>query len=224
MEIVWYGHSCFRVNERGKAAVVCDPYDHEVVGYNQLRLRAEIVTVSHNSPGHDCVKSVKGNPYLISGPGEYEVGGVFITGLSTTHRGKKSSENNSNGESILENTLYLIDYGGITIMHLGDMVQVPTQAEVESLGPVNIALVPVGDGSSLNASKAAEVISLFEPNIVIPMHYATADSKLKLDPISKFLKEMGLSEVETQESYKVSSFSDLPEDTQVVFLDYMLKS
>jgi L-ascorbate metabolism protein UlaG (beta-lactamase superfamily) len=103
------------------------------------------------------------------------------------------------------------------------MEHVPTQTEVESLGPVNIALVPVGDGSSLNASKAAEVISLLEPNIVIPMHYATAHAKLKLDPISKFLKEMGLSEIETQESFKVNSDKDFPEDMQVVILDYMSK-
>jgi L-ascorbate metabolism protein UlaG (beta-lactamase superfamily) len=224
MEIVWYGHSCFRINERGKAAVVCDPYDHEVVGYTPLRLRAEITTVSHDSAGHNCVKCVKGNSYLINGPGEYEIGGVFITGLSTTRRVKKSAENSGNNGAEVDNTLYMIDYGGITIAHLGDMVQVPTQAEVESLGPVNIALVPVGDGNSLNASKAAEVISLLEPNIVIPMHYATTDSKVKLDPISKFLKEMGLSEIETQESFKVNSVTDLPEDTQVVILDYSIKS
>lgn len=225
MEIVWYGHSCFRINERGKAAVVCDPYDHEVVGYAPLRLKAEIVTVSHDSPGHNCVKNVKGNPYQINGPGEFEIGGVFITGLSTSHRGRKNNESNENNENnaLVANTLYLIDYGGLTIAHLGDMEHVPTQTEVESLGPVNIALVPVGDGSSLNASKAAEVISLLEPNIVIPMHYATAHAKLKLDPISKFLKEMGLSEVGTQESYKVASDKDLPEDTQVVVLDYISK-
>lgn len=224
MEIVWYGHSCFRITERGKASVVCDPYDYEVIGYSQLRLKAEITTVSHDSPGHNCTKCVKGNPYLITGPGEYEIGGVFITGLSTTRQIKKNSNGNGSSEASIDNTLYLIDYGGITIAHLGDMAQVPTQAEVESLGPVNIALVPVGDGNSLNASKAAEVISLLEPNVVIPMHYATADSKVKIDSISKFLKEMGLSEVETQDSYKASSVTDLPEDTQVVILDYSIKS
>ena len=222
MEIVWYGHSCFRINERGKAAVVCDPYDHEVVGYSPLRLKAEIVTVSHDFPGHNCTKCVKGNPYLINGPGEYEIGGVFITGLSTVvRRSKKNNEEkNGNNGTEIDNTLYLIDYGGITIAHLGDMVQVPTQAEVESLGPVNIALVPVGDGSSLNASKAAEVISLLEPNIVIPMHYATPDTTIKLDPIGKFLKEIGLSSVETIPSLKVTSPAALPEEMQVVVLDY----
>ena len=85
---------------------------------------------------------------------------------------------------------------------------------------MHIALVPVGGYASLNASKASEAISLFEPNIVIPMHYATPASKIKYDPIAKFLKEMGLSSVETVPAYKVTSIDTLPEETQVVVLDY----
>ncbi len=213
MEITWYGHSCFKLSDRGQATVVCDPYDHEQVGYSPLKLKADIVTVSHESPSHSYLKAVKGDPYVISGPGEYEIGGVFITGLRTNHRKKKD-------QLLPPNTLYLIDYSGINIVHLGDMVQVPTQTEVEDLGPVHIALVPVGGVSSLNASQASEAISLFEPNIVIPMHYATPASKIKSEPIAKFLKEMGLSTIETVPSYKVTSVDTLPEETQVVVLDY----
>ena len=138
---------------------------------------------------------------------------MFITRLLTNHRKKKD-------QLLPPNTLYLIDYSGINIVHLGDMVQVPTQTEVEDLGPVHIALVPVGGVSSLNASQASEAISLFEPNIVIPMHYATPASKIKSEPIAKFLKEMGLSTIETVPSYKVTSVDTLPEETQVVVLDY----
>jgi len=97
---------------------------------------------------------------------------------------------------------------------------VPSQAEVESLGPVHIALVPVGGNGGLNAAHAVDAISLFEPNIVIPMHYATPASKLKMEPISKFLKEMGLSTVETIPSLKITSPANLPEEMQVVVLDY----
>jgi L-ascorbate metabolism protein UlaG (beta-lactamase superfamily) len=213
MEITWYGHSCFRITERGQTAVVCDPYDSQTVGYQPLKLKADIVTISHESPSHSFVKAVKSDPYIINGPGEYEIGGVFITGLRTDQHKKRE-----NGQPV--NTLYLIDFGGMNIVHLGDMLQVPSQAEVESLGPVHIALVPVGDAGSLNAAKASEVISLFEPNIVIPMHYQTPATNLKLDPIGKFLKEMGLSTVETLPSLKVASVAALPEETQVIVLDY----
>jgi L-ascorbate metabolism protein UlaG (beta-lactamase superfamily) len=215
MEITWYGHSCFRLMERGMAAVVCDPYDYRTVGYDSLKLKADIVTVSNDTPEHNYISAVKSEPRLITGPGEFEIGGVFITGVQTNGAAKRA-------EGELRNTLYVFDYNGLTIAHLGQINRVPSQSEVEALGPVNVALVPVGDGDSLSAAKAAEVINLIEPNIVIPMHYATADTQVKLDPLNKFLKEMGISEVEKVPSLslKVTSASSLPEDTRVVVLEY----
>ena len=115
--------------------------------------------------------------------------------------------------------MYVFDYDGITVAHLGDLQDVPTQSEVEALGTVNVLLVPVGGGSGLNAAKAAEVVSLIEPNLVIPMHYSTADTKLKLDSLGKFLKEMGLGKLDAQPSLKVTR-SGLPDETKVVVLDY----
>jgi L-ascorbate metabolism protein UlaG (beta-lactamase superfamily) len=213
MEIFWYGHSCFRLMERGLATVVCDPFDSRVVGYEPLKLKSDVVTVSIDTPEHNFISAVKGEPHLITGPGEFEIGGVFITGVQTNGLSK-------NSEPELRNTLYVFDYNGITVAHLGEINRVPTQAEVEALGPVKVALVPVGDGDSLNAAKAAEVINLIEPNIVIPMHYASAASMVKLDVLTKFLKEMGISEVETVPSLKLTSASSLPEETRVVVLEY----
>jgi L-ascorbate metabolism protein UlaG (beta-lactamase superfamily) len=212
MEITWYGHSCFRLTERSMATVVTDPFDNASIGYDPLKLKADIVTVSHEASGHNNTKAVKGNSHVITGPGEFEIGGVFITGVQTNGTSKKDSEE-------LRNTLYVFDYEGITIAHLGDLKRVPTQAEVEALGSVNVALVPVGGGGGLNAAKAAEVISLLEPNIVIPMHYATKDAKLELDSLDKFLKEMGLSASQPEASLKVIR-SGLPEETHVVVLEY----
>jgi len=212
MEIFWYGHSCFRLGERGKASVVTDPFDSTIAGYTPLKLKSEIVTVSCDDPVHNYVKAVKGDPFLITGPGEYEIGGVFITGVQTTPHKKEYSG--------LRNTLYLIEFGSITVAHLGKLDQVPSQSDIESLGTVNIALVPVGDGNGLNASKAAEVISMLEPNIVIPMQYDTPHSTLDLDPLSKFLKEMGITQLETMESYKVTSTTAFAEEeTHVIALD-----
>lgn len=213
MEITWYGHSCFRLMERGLATVVTDPFDHNVVGYEPLKLKADIVTVSHNAPGHNFVSAVKGVSHVINGPGEYEIGGVFINGVQTDGHGKK------NGDKP-RNTLYVFDYNGLTIAHLGDLRQVPPQAEIEALGTVHIALVPVGSGGALNAAKAAEIVSLLEPNIVIPMHYATPAAKVELDSLSKFLKEMGLGESPHQPSFSVKRLSDLPDETRLVVLDY----
>jgi len=212
MEINWHGLSCFRLTDRGMASVVTDPYDHNVAGFEPLKLRGEIVTVSHDAPGHNFVSTVKGRNRVITGPGEFEIGGVFITGVQTNHRTKSSPEE-------LRNTLYVFDYDGITIAHLGDIQKVPNQTEVENLGGVNVALVPVGGGGSLNAAKAAEIVSLLEPGIVIPMHYQLPESNLDLSPISRFLKEMGVGEIEPVPSLKVTRTS-VPAESRVVVLEH----
>jgi L-ascorbate metabolism protein UlaG (beta-lactamase superfamily) len=212
MEITWYGHSCFRLAERGMATVVCDPFDSDTVGYAPLKIRADIVTSSHDAPGHNYFNAVKGYSHAITGPGEFEIGSVFITGVQMDGQGKKTAEQP-------RNTLYVFDYMGITVVHLGDMRSVPPQNEIEALGTVHIVLVPVGGEGSLNAAKAAEIVSLLEPNIVIPMHYLTPAAKVPLDRLDKFLKEMGLHEAETVPSLKVTK-SNLPDETKVVVLDY----
>jgi len=112
-------------------------------------------------------------------------------------------------------------------LHLGYIDRFPNQTEVQGLGTVHVALVPVGGGGGLNAAKATEIISLLEPNIVIPMHYATphtAPTPQKLEPLSRFLKEMGLSNVEPVPTLKVTGISSLPDETRVVILQYQMNN
>ncbi len=218
MEITWYGHSCFRLTERNYATVVTDPFDNKSVGYDAIKLRSDIVTVSHDAPGHNNTDAVKGTSHVIEGAGEFEIGGVFITGVETDGGGTSKKKGKEKDKAV-RNTVFVFDYDGITVAHLGDLQEVPTHSEIEALGTINVALVPVGGGGGLNAAKAAEIISLIEPNIVIPMHYATPVAKVSLESLNKFLKEMGLSKPATQPSLKVTR-SGLPEETKVVVLDY----
>ena len=209
MDITWYGLSCFRIIERGMISVVTDPYDPKI-GLPALKLRADVVTVSHDSPGHNYTKAVKIGRRVIDGPGEYEIGGVFITAIRM--KAKPSKEQESNG-----NTLCVFDYDGISVAHLGDLESVPSQAQIEDLSSVDVALVPVGGGGALSPSEAAEVISLIEPSIVVPMHYKTGKEKLDLGEVSGFLKEMGIEQPEPLESLSVSK-SSLTDETQVIVL------
>ena len=121
MEITWYGHSCFRLTERSMATVVTDPYDSKQVGYEPLKVKGDVVTVSHDTPGHNLTSAVKGFSHIIDGPGEFEIGGVFITGIQTNGHTRKSE-----GEP--RNTMYLLDYNGINVLHLGDLGEVPDDA------------------------------------------------------------------------------------------------
>jgi L-ascorbate metabolism protein UlaG (beta-lactamase superfamily) len=209
MDIVWYGLSCFRLSERGLASVVTDPFDSSV-GLTPPRLKADVVTVSHDAPGHNNLKSVKAERRVIQGPGEFEIGGVFVTGIAM--QAEKGRKNGSK-----PNTLFVFEFDGLTVAHLGDLAYVPSQAQIEDLGTVHVALVPVGGGSALNPSQAAEVISLIEPSIVVPMHYKAGKETLKLGPVSRFLSEMGITNLEPLDSLKVTK-TGLTEETQVVLL------
>lgn len=206
MELTWYGLSCFRLTERNQDTIVTDPYNNELVGLPSLKLKGDIVTVSHQADGHNNLRAVAGYKHALTGPGEYEIGGIFITGISTALTPEAR-----------RNVLYLFDYGDLTVAHLGDIARVPAQAQLEALGQVNILLLPVGSGNSLNAVQAAELVSLLEPNIVVPMHYQIPGLQLDLEGPERFLKEMGLSHVNEDSSLKVSA-SNLPEETRIVML------
>lgn len=210
MEITWYGHSCFRITDRGLATVVTDPYNHVDLGYDELALKADIVTVSQDEAAYNNMEAVKGAEWQIRAPGEYEIGGVFLTAVPTD----KSKKNG------VGNMVYTFDYNGVNVVHLGRMKAMPSRSEVEAFGTVDVLLTPVGGGGGLNASKAAEVISLLQPGIVVPMHFKTEDSTVDLDPIDQFLKEMGLgNSIEAQKSLKLAR-SNVPEETRVELLSH----
>jgi L-ascorbate metabolism protein UlaG (beta-lactamase superfamily) len=205
MEITWYGLSCFRLREGG-TTVLCDPYDKSV-GLTLPKIRADIVTVSHEQPGHNSVDRVQGEAKVLRGPGEYEV---------KNHR--KGTPNPSE-----RNVIFFFDFGDFTVGHLGDLGEVPSQTEIEelNLGDVDVLIVPVGGGATLDPTRAVEVIGMLEPKIVIPMHYRhaglTSELADSLEPVEKFLKELGATAPEPQEMFKASK-SSLPEETQVVLL------
>lgn len=214
MDITWYGLSCFRLRE-GKVTVICDPYDKKVTSLSLPKVKADIITVSHDRPGHNFAEGIGGEAKVLRGPGEYEVSGVGITGLTTYHKP------NSQGE-IERNVAFFFTFDNFTVGHLGDLGQIPQQRQVEDLGEVDVLLVPVSGHNMLEISKMTEVISLLEPKIVIPMHYRHPglDPQLAqtLDPVDQFLKEMGMSEPETESMLKITK-SSLPEETQVVLLE-----
>lgn len=205
MEIVWYGLSCFRLFERKHATVVTDPYNGDL-GLPQLKLKAEVVTVSHDAKGHNSATAVAGMEHTLTGPGEYEIGNVFITGITTPADAKTTG-----------NVIFMFDFHGITVAHLGDLQKVPSQTQIEALEEVNILLLPVGGGNSLNAAQASELVSMIEPNIVIPMHYQLPGLNLELDDVDRFLKEMGVTEPKQEQSLKITS-SNFGEETEIILL------
>ena len=209
-DITWLGHAMFRL--RGKdATIITDPFDRSL-GLELPRPKADIVTISHDHPHHNAVATLKGEPHVLRGPGEYEIKGIFITGISTFADNKKGAERG-------RNTAFLIELDDLIICHLGSLGHVLTTKQVEALSSVHVLLVPVDGRTTLDAAKATEVISQIEPGIVIPMHYrAGPDGGTADEGLEKFAREMGLKEWKAQDRLVVKA-SDMPETTSVVVLD-----
>jgi len=210
MDITWLGHASFKIKGRA-ASVVTDPYD-EQIGLKLPKVEADIVTVSHDHHDHNAISKVLANPFIVSGPGEYEIKGVNIIGVSSFHDNKKGQLRGSN-------TLYNIKIENINIAHLGDLGQDElTGEQVENLGNVDIVLVPVGSVYTIDASTAAKIVAALEPSIIIPMHYYDKDSNLDLEPVDKFLKEMGKEEVLPINKLSITK-ERLPDEPQVILLE-----
>ncbi len=207
MEITWYGLSCFRFVERAAIAIVTDPYAPRP-GSDPLRLKADIVTISSDDPAHNHVAAVsgtqRGDARVINGPGEYEIGEVFITGVTMR------PEKRNNAKPC---TVFSFNFDGLNVAHLGSLSFVPAQSQIDALETVDVLLVPISGDGVLSPTQAAEVISMIEPGIVIPMDYGT-----KKDTLARFLKEMGVTNPKTQELLKITR-SQTPEETQVVILE-----
>lgn len=214
MIITWLGHSCFKLQDKIGAdgvTLITDPYSKET-GLKLPSLEADLVTVSHDHDDHNNVSAVKGNPRVISCAGEYDVKGVFVEGIDSSH-------DEANGEKRGGNIIYRIEIDDISIAHLGDLAHTLDNTELEKLVGTDILLIPVGGHYTLDAKKAVEVISQIEPRMVIPMHYRHPEVKIELDDLEKFIKELGV--VPTHEEKLKISKKDLPaEEMELVVLSF----
>lgn len=210
VEITWLGHSCFRI-KGSQVIIITDPYPPDL-GYTLGKPAARIVTVSHEHPSHSYASGVGGEPKVLRGPGEYEISGALIIGVATFHDADKGSQRG-------KNTVYVMDVDGLIVCHLGDLGHVLTAGQVEEIGKVDVLLLPVGGMSTIGPSQSAEVIRQLEPKAVIPMHYKTPAIKRELEPVEKFLKEMGIEHTESRPKLSISR-TNLPLSTQVFLFDY----
>jgi L-ascorbate metabolism protein UlaG (beta-lactamase superfamily) len=208
VEVTFFGNSCFRL--RGKeVAIVTDPYAPPT---GPAKLDADIVTVSHDHPGHNAVSAVAGEPRVLSGPGEYEIRGVLISGVATFHDAQQGKERG-------RNTVYVIQLDDLRLCHLGDLGHVLSSEQVDEIGTVDVLFIPAR-GHVIDTAKAAEVVSQIEPNILVPMHY-DGPSGDGLESIEKFCHEMGLRQITPQPRLSVTR-GGLPQETQVVVLETRL--
>lgn len=218
MDINWLGHSSFQL--RGKTAkLVTDPFSSQMVGFKYPKIEADIITVSHGHDDHNATDQVMGinerKPFVIQGPGEYEIKGVSVFGLATFH-------DETSGSQRGKNTVYVIDFEGIKICHLGDLGHKLDDRQLTGMGDIDILLIPVGGFYTIDAKTAAEVVAQLDPKIVVPMHYFVNGMDAKgfsqVTPVEPFLTQMGVSSLAPLPKLTITK-DKLPEQLQIVLLE-----
>ncbi len=205
MHIQYLGLSSFKLTTK-EAVVIIDPYSKES-GIASPRGIVDVLILSEPKNSlYSSYSSLSGEPFIIGSPGEYDVKGVTVTGIP-----------------LLQNenyvTVFLIESEGVKILNLTHIHNFNiSEDELEDLGDIDILILPVGGNTVLDASTAAKIVNQVGAKMVIPSHFATEGIKLKLDDVSKFVKEMG-GKAETLDKIivKQKDFTD-SEDTKVVIL------
>jgi len=114
------------------------------------------------------------HPFVVSGPGEYEVKEVFIRGLLGVSE--------YDGESRI-NTIYTIALDNMKVCFLGaQSAKALTPETKEAIDEVDVLFVPIGGEGVLDPASAYQLAVSLEPKLIIPMHY---DKK----SLETFLKE-----------------------------------
>ena len=219
MILSWFGHSCFRLESKDISLLV-DPFSKEI-GLKPPRIKDQIVLLTHEHYDHANIEGVdsgvlpqaEAETMIIKNPGEYEIKGVYIHGISSFH-------DNSNGMQRGLNTIYCIKFDDINICHLGDLGQESLdEKQLDLIGDVDVLMVPVGGKYTIDAKGAVKIIGQIEPKIIIPMHYKTPDLKIDLEPVDKFLKEVGLVP-EKMEKFKITQKTLPQEEMKLILLSY----
>jgi L-ascorbate metabolism protein UlaG (beta-lactamase superfamily) len=216
MEITYFGHSCFKIKTK-ELTIIVDPFDPEKLGVKLAKLEGDAVLITHGHFDHSYKEGVSGYRLLVDGPGEYELSGVKIMGILTSHATDPDKNSSDNA-----NTMYYIEAeDGVSVLHCGDLGHTLDDTTLQKFGEVTALLIPVGGVYTIDAEKASKVISSIAPAFVVPMHYKMAGSKIgDIETLEKFLDEMGLENgaVKRSTTLKISS-ADNEAETQVIVLE-----
>jgi L-ascorbate metabolism protein UlaG (beta-lactamase superfamily) len=181
MIITYHGVDFFKVSF-GDTTIAVNPISKDSKLKN-TRFGSDITLISLNSPEHngsDNTSRGDKESFVISGPGEYEVSGVFIKGFL--------SKSNYGGDEHL-NTIYTVSLEGINLCFLGALSEKDLSSEAkEAMDGVDILFVPIGGDGVLDPATAQKLSVAFEPKLIIPSHFGEVGDK---NALKNFLKEAG---------------------------------
>lgn len=192
MNIEWKGEGCFDIRAIADKVSIMTQYPDRESGLTAPRSKPDIYISTIGDLEDTLFSDQKEDRFLISGPGEYEVKEVFISGLKSSFEGT------------MMKMVYIISMEGMKIGYLGNASKEDITPEVIGfLEGVDILIIPVGGGDVLSAGEAAKVVNQTEPKIVIPAYYKIKGLKTKREDLDVFLKEVGSEKVEPEKKLLV---------------------
>lgn len=211
MEITWFGQACFKIKGKSGVTAIIDPFYPDKVGLKLPKdLSAQVALKTHDHLDHSNLEAITDNPVKIIGPGEYEVKGILINGVSSFHDKQQGAQRG-------KNTIYHLEVDGLNLVHLGDLGHILSEVQVQEIANTDILCVPIGGVFTIDAKEASEVVAQLEPQIIIPMHFSLPGLNFELGSVEAFLKEMGAENIQPQPKLVITK-DKLPEEPQVVVL------
>ena len=193
MELQWYGQSAFRLSD-GERTVFIDPFgDMSALSAGRgvqwdyppiAGVTADLLLVTHEHGDHNGVDAIGGDPVILRRAGTHESPIGTIVGIASEH-------DDAAGTQRGPNTLFVFDFGGLRIAHLGDLGQAALRdAQLAALGAVDLLMVPVGGGFTIGTDEAMAIVAAVGARLVVPMHYRTERIGF-LEPLDATLARFG---------------------------------
>lgn len=206
----WYGQSCFEIRE-GDLTVVTDPHDGKSIGLAPPRTRASIVLKSHDHFDHNCVRQVQGPSTAVYAGGDpFRFNGFSARSIAGHH-------DSAGGEKLGDVQMMAFTLDGLRFCHLSDIGHVPTAAQAEAIGPVDILFVPTGGVFTIDGEAAWKTIELLRPRVAVPMHYRFGGLSVSINDLKSFLDRApaGWDITRVGTEMDVEGPDDLPEEPAV---------
>lgn len=192
ISIQWLGHTCFLFTGGGLRILV-NPFRPLgcTAGYRPPQVGADLVLISSQLLDEGAATGLPGNPQILFQPGDYQVSGIQLKGITMPH-------DRDGGAQFGTNIAWKWIYNGVNVLHLGGAAA-PIEFEQKILmGQPDLLLVPVGGGvKAYNAEEAKKAIATLNPKIIIPTHFrtkaadeATCKDEYSIDPVDNFLALM----------------------------------
>lgn len=210
MKIRYFGHSCFKITLDSGIRIVTDPFD-QTVGYPLPDTEADIVTSSHSHFDHNYFKAVRGDFKIVNTPGQHDIDGVHIKGISTFH-------DDEHGAKRGKNIVFVINADSIKVCHAGDLGHILTDDMLKEIGDIDVLMIPVGGYYTIDDRQAVKVIEQLKPKLTIAMHYRTSNVNLPIETVDNFLMMTGGQKIQSNE-IEIKK-GDLEGKSEVIALNY----